>query len=155
MDFLSKNTEETKNVAINFVKILANIQNNHKATVLGLYGDLGGGKTTFMKYFAETLGIKDTIQSPTFVIMKFFNITEKIKNEKFSKLVHIDAYRIENESEMLNFGWEEIINNPKNLVCIEWPEKIKNIMPPHIKIYFEHGQNENERKIKIENYEKQ
>jgi len=142
MEFISKSLEETAQIATNFASKLESKENG--ATVVGLYGELGSGKTTFMKYLALSLGITETIQSPTFVIMKSFNLQSSI----FNKLIHIDSYRIESETEMLNLGWQEIISDPKNLICIEWPERIVGIMPEHSKIIFEHI-NENERKIKI------
>lgn len=161
MEFLSKSLEDTAKIASNFANSLED-DHQGKATVVGLYGELGSGKTTFMKYLAESLGVKEEIKSPTFVIMKFFDLTPRfaspspcqgeglqtMRGEDFH-LIHIDAYRIENPEEMLNLGWQENISDPKNLICIEWPEKITNIMPPHIKIFFEHI-SENERKIKIE-----
>ena len=145
MDFLSKNTGETAKIASDFASKLAN--NGNKAVIVGLYGELGSGKTTFMKYLAESFGVEETIQSPTFVIMRIYKTSPP---EVFQNLIHIDAYRIEKENEMINLGWQEIISDPKNLICIEWPERIIGIMPEHIKIFFEHGGNENERKIKIE-----
>jgi len=154
MEFLSKSTKETAKVAAKFAKNLKS--NGNSATLVGLYGELGSGKTTFMKYLAESFGIKDTIQSPTFVIEKIYDLTptpspcegEGRRDRKFDKLIHIDAYRIEKEEEMLSLGWQEIISDPKNLICIEWPDRIAKIMPKHIMITFEHG-GENERKISI------
>lgn len=143
MEFISKSVEETAQIAFNFASKLEPKESG--AIIVGLYGELGSGKTTFMKFLAECLGIKETIQSPTFVIMKSFNLQSSI----FNKLIHIDAYRIENEAEMLNLGWQEIISDPKNLICIEWPERISGIMPPHIVITFEHYNDENQRKINI------
>jgi len=144
MEFLSKNVTETVKIAGDFVTKLK--QKEDIALVIGLYGELGSGKTTFIKYLAENFGIKETIQSPTFVIEKIY----EFENKNFKHFIHIDAYRIEKEEEMLNLGWQEIIADPKNLICIEWPERIAGIMPPHIKIFFEHF-DENSRKIKIEN----
>jgi len=146
MEFLSKNNKETAKIAADFVKnTLAKTDFKNKAAVIGLYGELGSGKTTFMKYLAENLGVKETIQSPTFVIMKIYKTSPG--GEGF--LVHVDAYRIEKEEEMIKLGWNKIVSNPKNLICVEWPEKISGIMPKHIKIFFEHV-SENERKIKID-----
>lgn len=88
------------------------------ARVLGLTGNLGGGKTTFMQGFAKGLGIKDKILSPTFVIMKHF--------ENF---YHIDCYRINKPEEILELGFKKIIADPKNIVAVEWPEKIKKFLP--------------------------
>jgi len=159
MEFLSKNIEETAKIAANFVETtLAKSDFGNTASIVGLYGELGSGKTTFMKYLAESLGITETIQSPTFVIEKIYELI----NQPFQHLIHIDAYRIEKAEEIINLGWQEIVANPKNLICIEWPERIAGIMPPHIKIFFEHAEgperseriSETERKIKINNYEK-
>ncbi|NLE07244.1 MAG: tRNA (adenosine(37)-N6)-threonylcarbamoyltransferase complex ATPase subunit type 1 TsaE [Parcubacteria group bacterium] len=157
MEFISKNLTETSKITFDFIDNLKPATGG--ATVVGLYGDLGAGKTTFMKYLAEALGLEEVIQSPTFVIMKFFNLAEQSENARFpktenpkikgfQKLIHIDAYRIEEVNEMLVLGWDNIVSDPKNLVCVEWPEKITSIMPPHIKIFFEHL-SENARKIKI------
>jgi tRNA threonylcarbamoyladenosine biosynthesis protein TsaE len=157
MEFLSGSLEETAKIAANFAE--SKFTKFDGATVVGLYGDLGAGKTTFIKYLAEYFGIKETIQSPTFVIMKKYKLRDanrktQVKKEErlapsaFELLIHIDTYRIEREEEMVNLGWNEIINNPKNLICVEWPEKIKGIMPPHIVITFEHVR-ETERKISI------
>jgi tRNA threonylcarbamoyladenosine biosynthesis protein TsaE len=158
MEFLSKSVEGTAQVARDFKASLKS--NPDKATLVGLYGDLGSGKTTFMKYLAESLGVKETIQSPTFVIEKIYDLTpspspcegEGRRNKTFDKLIHIDAYRIDKEEEMINLGWQEIIADPKNLICIEWPERIVGIMPEHIMLKFEHL-SENERNI-IYNNEK-
>ena len=147
MEFLSKSMKETAKIAEDFASGLK--PNKERATIVGLYGELGSGKTTFMKYFAEFLGVGETVQSPTFVIEKIY----KIKDGVFRHLIHIDAYRIEKEEEMLNLGWQKIVSDPKNLICIEWPERIKDIMPEHIKIFFEYAagvNDENERIIKIE-----
>lgn len=143
MEFLSKNTEDTKNIATKFVSGLKTI--HPEALVFGLCGELGAGKTTFMKYVALAFGIKETIQSPTFVIMKRY----KLINSVFDFLIHIDAYRMESGQEILNLGWLQIVNDSKNIIFIEWPDKIKDVMPPHKKIFFEHV-GENERKIIFE-----
>ena len=114
------------------------------ATVVGLYGDLGSGKTAFTQAVAETLGVLYTVVSPTFVIEKIYELEFK----KFTHLIHIDAYRLENSSELLHLGWQEIISDPGNLVIVEWPERVKDIMPEHIKINFTHV-SEEVRKIEI------
>jgi len=143
MDFLSKSVGETAQIAANFVKTSLAKQ-DFGATIVGLYGELGSGKTTFMKYLALNFGVSETIQSPTYVIEKIYELEKQL----FKHLIHIDAYRIEKEKEMIDLGWEEIIADPKNLICIEWPEKISGIMPPHIVIKFDHV-SETERKISI------
>jgi len=96
-----------------------------KAVILGLSGNLGGGKTTFLQGFARGLGINEKILSPTFVILKHFKIT----NSEFTDFYHIDCYRINKAEEILELGWKEIISNPKSIVAVEWPEKIKKFLP--------------------------
>ena len=114
------------------------------ATVVGLYGDLGSGKTTFTKEVAQILGVTDTLQSPTFVIMKNY----RLSTGDYKLFVHIDAYRLEHSSELLNLGWKELISNPDNLIFIEWPERVTDIMPKHVKISFTHV-SESERSVQI------
>lgn len=109
------------------------------ATVLVCSGDLGAGKTAFVKGIATALGVKDTILSPTFVIQKIYKIphTEK-KKFGFSKLIHIDAYRLDFPHELLSIGWREILKDVENLIVVEWGEKFKNILPRNYQhIHFE------------------
>ena len=95
------------------------------ATVITLSGELGAGKTYFTKAFGKSLGIKEVINSPTYVIIKSY----KLKSKHYEKLVHIDAYRLKNGKDLLKLGFMEIIDNPKNLVVIEWPEIVEEIIP--------------------------
>ena len=96
-----------------------------KALIFGLEGDLGGGKTTFLQGFAKGLGIKQRITSPTFIIFRKF----KIKDSRFKNFYHIDCYRISKPKEILDLGFKEIISNSKNIVTIEWAERIQKILP--------------------------
>ena len=124
----SESVSQTKKIAENLAKkILSNFgkKQNKQAVVLSLYGNLGSGKTTFLQGFAKALKIKERITSPTFVILKKFSITKSI----FKNFYHIDCYRIENPEEMIELNFKDIISNPENIVAIEWPEKIKKILP--------------------------
>lgn len=89
-----------------------------KAVVIGLVGELGSGKTTFAQGFAKGLDVKEKILSPTFVILK-----------KFGNLYHIDCYRLKDPKELLALGWRKIVADPKNIVLIEWADRIKKILP--------------------------
>lgn len=120
--------------------------NESSAKVVGLYGDLGSGKTTFTQSLAKYFGVEETIVSPTFVILKIYNL----ENQKFDRLVHIDAYRLESSEELLKLGFKEIISDPKNLVLIEWPEKVAEIMPEHTKIYIKHTEKYDSREVEVE-----
>ena len=117
---------ELNNIAQGILSLCMREKDTTTATVLGLSGDLGVGKTAFTKELARLLKIEHEITSPTFVIMKSYAIPE---SERYTHLVHIDAYRIESDDEMRVLGLEEILNDPRKLVCIEWPEKIENLLP--------------------------
>lgn len=113
--------------------------------VFGLQGELGTGKTTFVQGFAKALGIQEKVLSPTFLIIKRFVIPD---TERF--LYHIDCYRVESSKELLQLGWNEIVQDSKNIVLIEWPERIQEILPKNIiMIRFVH-KGQNNRAITIE-----
>ena len=132
MKVQSKSVEETAKVAQNFIdKISMGVYD--KALVVGLYGDLGSGKTTFTQAIAKIFGIEEDITSPTFVIEKIY----AIDHAKFTNLVHIDAYRLESAKELVVLDWERTVSDPKNIIFIEWPEKVLEILPAnHAKINF-------------------
>ena len=146
MEIISQNPEETRGFAFDLAKKIQNkeIISHTDALIIGLHGDLGAGKTTFMKSFAEALGVKDTVQSPTFVILKRFEINDL----GFKNLYHIDAYRLERGEELLKLGWNEMVQNPTNIICIEWPERVEDILKDYLRIDFEH-QGETTRKIRV------
>lgn len=115
---VTKNYKETQKLGEKFAKKILKIPQQKSAVVLGLQGNLGGGKTTFLQGFAKGLQIKEKILSPTFVILK-----------RFKNFYHIDCYRLKNEKDILELGFKEIISNPKNIVAIEWPERVKKVLP--------------------------
>jgi len=94
------------------------------ARVIALYGNLGAGKTTFVKALAEALGITETVTSPTFVIEKIY----KLEGQQFDHLVHIDAYRLSGSAELQTLGWNSIILNKKNLIVVEWANIIEEAL---------------------------
>ncbi len=96
------------------------------ATVLALTGDLGAGKTTLAQAIARELGVQAPVQSPTFVISKYYDTADG----RFDRLVHVDAYRIEEESELAPLRWDELLRLPRTLIVVEWPERIKGALPP-------------------------
>ena len=148
MEKISKEIKDTKKIAETFLRELKGPR-GEKATVIGLYGDLGTGKTTFTNIFAKGLGIKRKVNSPTFVIMKKYPIPKSSLYNKFKYFIHIDAYRIKKENELSHLGWDEIIGNKEHLVFIEWPENIIKAMPKgHHKIQIRHTK-EGHRKFKI------
>lgn len=102
---------------------------NKKAKVLAFSGDLGSGKTTITQELAKQLDVKENIISPTFVIMKIYNINPNSKYYiNFKKLIHIDAYRLESSSELLKIGWQKIAEDKDNIIIVEWPEKVEDCL---------------------------
>lgn len=127
--YLTNSPSQTKKLGEILAKEILKIKpRRKKALVLGLEGDLGGGKTTFLKGFAKGLGIKEKILSPTFIIIRRLKINN-LTMKQFANFYHIDCYRAQNSKEILDLGFKEIISNPKNIVAIEWAERIKKILP--------------------------
>ena len=93
--------------------------------MLALYGDLGSGKTTFVQQLGRLLGIKRSLQSPTFVIMKNY----ALKVATFSHFIHIDAYRLQSEAELTQLGFAQLLKDPSNLIAIEWAERVEGLIP--------------------------
>ena len=114
--------------------------------VIGLVGDLGSGKTTFVQGLARGLGIKRSVTSPTFLIIRSY----KLKAISYKLLFHIDAYRLKSSRELSALGFKKIISDSKNIVVIEWADKIKKILPKKmVWINFKHGKKENERVVEF------
>lgn len=105
----------------------------HGAFVLALKGNVGAGKTTFVQSLGKELRIDEQMQSPTYVLMKSYEITW----DGFEKLIHIDAYRLESPKEFNALRPSEFLDDPKALICIEWPEKLEGVLPkPDMEITF-------------------
>jgi tRNA threonylcarbamoyladenosine biosynthesis protein TsaE len=146
--FISNSPQETQNLA----KDLLNSFNSH---LICLYGELGSGKTTFVQGLAKSLGIKKRIISPTFIIIKGYQIPEargkkgncQLAAGRFLTFYHIDLYRVASKNNIEVLGLEELWSDLKNLIIIEWPEKIENILPKkRIDIKFNY-EGKNKRKI--------
>jgi len=114
-----------------------------RATVVALQGNLGAGKTTFVRGFFRGLGLKKRAQSPTFIIMRRHSLKRKFKN-----VFHMDAYRLKSAEQLEALEFGKIMDDPKNIILIEWPERIKKALPANTAwITFRHGKKENERSI--------
>lgn len=144
MQYKSTTEKQTQKIAMDLAKKL------HGGEIVLLYGDLGAGKTVFVKGLAKALGIKEIIKSPTFNIMKCYKITKLSTPTPY--LCHIDAYRLESVEELLDIGIEDYTDD-NNIIIVEWAEKVKGIeklADKIIKIKIEHGKKEDEREIEVE-----
>lgn len=130
----TKNEQETIALARRFAKKLKG------GEIVLLEGELGAGKTTFVKGMAKALGIKQQIKSPTFVLLR-----------SYKNFVHCDAYRINNPQELMQAGLADWLKNKQAIVIIEWGEKVLPIIKKFnpIRIKFKHGKTKNERIIEL------
>ena len=138
MNTVTKSEQETIDLAIEFAStLLAN-------DVILLDGELGAGKTCFVRGLCEGLGGDPTqVNSPTFVIMQEYEVDGGIR------LVHIDAYRLSGTEELDTIGWDELLSDPLTIIAIEWPSKITDALPEHaITVSIEHLK-EHERSLTI------
>jgi tRNA threonylcarbamoyladenosine biosynthesis protein TsaE len=105
-----------------------------KALVFGLYGNLGAGKTTFTQALSRIVVAQKPVKSPTFILMR----KSPIKWKTYTTLVHIDAYRFENEKDANPLALTQEFENPNNIIVIEWADIIEGVLPAHTnKISFE------------------
>jgi tRNA A37 threonylcarbamoyladenosine biosynthesis protein TsaE len=151
MTRISHSLEETREIAAAWLASIGEQAGGteaeaiSQATLVGLSGHLGAGKTAFVKAVAKVLGVKEDVTSPTFVIMKIyetgsqftihnsqFNTSRSIQNTEperivdapWHRLIHIDAYRLEKREELEVLNWEQLVADPYNLIMIEWPENV-------------------------------
>jgi len=101
--------------------------------VFAFHGEMGSGKTTFIKAVCELLQCKETIGSPTYSLVNEY-YSELLKK----KIYHADLYRIKNFEELLNIGFEDYLNGDECINFIEWPELANPLLPADtVHAYFE------------------
>lgn len=138
-----------ENIEINDLKQIAKYikslidEKGFSSTVLHLWGDMGSGKTTFTKILAKEFDIKEDVQSPTFTIMREYDIP----NHKIKKLLHVDAYRFEKKEEGRILNLTNRLKEDSMLV-IEWPERM-HAPESYIDIIFKKGEDEDKRSIYV------
>ena len=123
MEITVKNETEMLAFAIKYAQSLKPGQ------IIGLVGELGAGKTVFTKGLAKGLGINQNVSSPTFNLMRLYEIRTGKANPDIKKLCHIDAYRVNNEFEIIDVGAEDFIGQKDTVTVIEWADNIRDILP--------------------------
>lgn len=127
--------EAVPDIATEVIKYILMHRNKTGATLVALSGDLGAGKTTLTKEVAKLLGIQKPVISPTFVLLKSYKLTKK----QWKLFHHIDAYRFEKPEEVTRIGWETLVSDPGNIIFLEWPEQLGNLLPKkHISLKLKH-----------------
>lgn len=118
-------------------------------TLLCLFGDLGAGKTTFTQGFLEGIGAERPFVSPTFVIMKQYDLLKPVSG--IERIYHVDAYRVETK-DFETIGFSEWCEDKKGIVILEWPERVADLLPAkRTEIHFK-SVSENEREIKVTSF---
>lgn len=137
---ISCSPEETISIGYEFAKELK------AGDIVGLFGNLGSGKTQFVKGICGFFNVKDTVSSPTFIIVnEYSGYYENPGN--ILRINHFDLYRLKNISELKEIGLESYVND-SSVCIIEWPEIADEFLRGNImKVYLYHGENENERII--------
>lgn len=115
---ISHSVEETFQIARDFSKGLQG------GEVIALQGNLGAGKTHFVKGLAQGLGVESVVRSPTFILHQRHSCTVDFAQGK--TLNHLDLYRLDENIDSLGFGFDELIS-PDQITVVEWAEKIPEV----------------------------
>lgn len=146
MEYISKSEKETYSIAAQLAR------GAKSGDIFALQGDLGSGKTTFVKGFARELGISREITSPTFVIVKSYPLKETKGGKLVADyLIHADCYRLSSAEDAETVGLSDYFQNKDVISLLEWPENIKRLLPKRtIQINFKYI-DEQTRSIEVPN----
>lgn len=139
---LSHSAEDTMRIAADLARTLKG------GELIALRGELGAGKTCFVRGLARGMGIDPAVvSSPTFVIMHEYESTQDLRPRV---LVHIDAYRLRGGDELESIGWDELIEKRDAVIALEWPERVAGVLPfDHLDVTLEH-RGQDERLVRIQ-----
>lgn len=142
--YISVSEDKTKEIASKIAKNMGETQ----ILPICLKGNLGSGKTLFVKGFAGCIGVDVThVKSPTYTYSRKYETPKR-------NIYHFDYYRLEKADNLVIQELDEILHNSNSYILIEWPEKVEHIIPkPYIEIHFEVGNSPNERIITLTRYE--
>ena len=122
---ITKTPQETKRLGRILGDTLRATKTRKRAFIIALSGDLGSGKTLFVRGLARGLGIRARVSSPTFILARRHSISQS----SFKNLWHVDCYRMKLLSELSHINFSKIANDPFNVIAIEWAEKIRKRIP--------------------------
>lgn len=143
--YKSRSVEDTVEFAKNFAQELL------RGDVIALYGELGSGKTQFVKGVCKAFNVDAIIASPSFVIQNRYAGTDLSGRE--ITIYHFDLYRVRSENELYNIGYQEFICG-ENICLIEWANMLGSLLPKRrYDIKLSLGADDNEREIEISKVE--
>lgn len=133
--YISRSEAETETIGEKFAQGLAG------GTVVAMYGDLGAGKTAFVRGMARGMGLSCRVSSPTFTIVNEYEGGRL-------PLFHFDMYRLESSDELFDIGWEDYLR--RGGVCaVEWSEKVSDALTGALRVDIRRGPGENDRVITL------
>lgn len=140
MEYNSQNPQQTQQIAEQLLR------EGLKSNVIGLIGELGTGKTTFVQGVAQQLGILSPVTSPTFLILKTYMIPH---HPHYNQLVHVDLYRIQQWEEIASIGIEDLWSSRENLILVEWADRIQAHLPSHTQLLIFESLSRHERLLRF------
>jgi tRNA threonylcarbamoyladenosine biosynthesis protein TsaE len=143
ISFVTESYKDTFNLGLSFAK--GRIEQLKNEKVFFLYGELGSGKTTFVRGFCSNFGLENYVSSPSFTIVNEYNSNNV-------SIAHIDLYRIKSKEELEETGIFEIITSYSySYIFVEWPEILSDFITKNVvKITFGYGEDENQRIIRVD-----
>lgn len=141
-ELISNSAEET----LTFGKEIGSMLKDRD--IVALFGELGSGKTQLIKGICSALGVKDVVNSPTFIIVNEYVSSDNIN------IYHFDLYRLKSADEVIDLGFDDYLNY-RGIILIEWPELIEDLLPYGTKkVFISHIDGlENSRNIKYHSFE--
>ena len=134
--YLCRSLEETQAAAQEIAQLLSGSE------VVAFFGDLGAGKTTFIRYLCSALGVEDEVTSPTFAMV------HEYQSGPFP-VYHFDMYRVDGEDSLFSTGYYDYLD--AGLLLIEWSENIESLLPPDaLRLTLSYGEQESTRIIELE-----
>lgn len=136
MQYISNSVEETEKIGAELACKLS------AGSIIAFTGDLGAGKTAFVRGIARGLGIAERVTSPTFTIVNEYDGGKK-------PLFHFDLYRLHDADELFDIGWEDYLNRG-GICAVEWSERAADALENYIRVDIIRGESDDQRIIKIE-----
>lgn len=125
----SANAISTQKLAARVARMLCEPRGGRSnPLVIGIIGELGAGKTTFIQGFAKALNVEEKVVSPSFVLMKIFRLAPR---KRLRHLIHIDCWRLKTPNDLKELGFLSFLQDPYAIVLIEWADRIRSLLPAH------------------------